>query len=64
MVSEYERDVTHVIATVNEKGMGTKRTLKLMQGIADGKWIVGTTWAEACVRAGKRVSEAPYELKG
>ena len=44
--------------------MGTKRTLKLMQGIADGKWIVSEAWAAACVRSLSRVDEAEYELKG
>ena len=56
--------MTHVIAATNSAGMGTKRTLKLMQGIADGKWIVSEAWAAACVRSLSRVDEAEYELKG
>eukprot|EP00035_Acanthoeca_spectabilis_P030743 m.10699 g.10699 ORF g.10699 m.10699 type:complete len:1025 (-) comp4350_c0_seq1:1863-4937(-) len=64
VVTEYERDVTHVVTPTIENNLCTKRTLKFMQGVADGKWMVGVKWAEACIAKGVCVDEAPFEITG
>jgi hypothetical protein len=64
VVSEYERDVTHIVTPTNADGFCTKRTLKFMQGVADGKWVVGPKWVQACVDADATADETPFEVKG
>jgi len=41
-----------------------KRTLKFAQGVLAGCWVVTSAWLEACVRAGQRVAEEPFEVRG
>ncbi|CAO2823376.1 unnamed protein product [Amaranthus hypochondriacus] len=59
--ASWNPSVTHVIASTNEKG-ACKRTLKVMMGILEGKWILSIKWAQACNKAMKLVDETPYEI--
>ncbi|CAN6470170.1 unnamed protein product [Victoria cruziana] len=53
--------VTHVIASIDENG-ACRRTLKILMGILEGKWIVNINWVKACLEAVEPVNEMPYEI--
>ncbi|CDY32524.1 BnaA09g50720D [Brassica napus] len=53
--------VTHVIASTNEKGACT-RTLKVLMGILNGKWIINADWMKASLEASQPVDEEQYEI--
>ncbi|XP_066584290.1 uncharacterized protein [Prorops nasuta] len=59
-VTQFETEVTHVIVEIKGNG-GAPKTLKYLQGVAYGRWIVGFPWVEACVRSQELVDEEPYE---
>ncbi|XP_021662104.2 protein BREAST CANCER SUSCEPTIBILITY 1 homolog isoform X2 [Hevea brasiliensis] len=73
IVSEFERlsgvivlknwdlSVTHVIASTNENG-ACRRTLKILMGILEGKWILNIEWVKACMKAMELVQEEKYEI--
>ncbi|XVE77960.1 hypothetical protein DITRI_Ditri13aG0106100 [Diplodiscus trichospermus] len=54
-------DVTHVIASTDEKGACT-RTLKVLMAISNGKWVLKMDWIKACMEAMHPVNEEPYEI--
>jgi hypothetical protein len=64
--------VTHVVTRCVSGGGGggggservCKRTLKYAQGVLAGCWVVSDGWLAACVAAGARVAEAPFEISG
>ncbi|ESQ36529.1 hypothetical protein EUTSA_v10006912mg [Eutrema salsugineum] len=53
--------VTHVIASTDEKGACT-RTLKVLMGILNGKWIINAGWIKASLEASQPVDEEPFEI--
>ncbi|CAN8295721.1 unnamed protein product [Cochlearia groenlandica] len=53
--------VTHVIASTDEKGACT-RTLKVLMGILNGKWIINADWMKASLEASQHVDEEPFEI--
>ncbi|KAK9268132.1 hypothetical protein L1049_010572 [Liquidambar formosana] len=53
--------VTHVIASTDENG-ACRRTLKILMGILEGKWILSIDWIKACMKAMKPVDEEQYEI--
>lgn len=57
----WEPNVTHVIAATDKKGACT-RTLKVLMGILNGKWILTMDWVKACTEANHPVNEEPYEV--
>ncbi|OWM63832.1 protein BREAST CANCER SUSCEPTIBILITY 1 homolog [Punica granatum] len=73
MVSKFERSsrvtvrkkwdskVTHVIASTDENG-ACRRTLKVLMGILEGKWILSVDWIKACIEAMGHVDEQKYEI--
>ncbi|XP_010457426.1 PREDICTED: BRCA1-associated RING domain protein 1-like isoform X2 [Camelina sativa] len=54
-------NVTHVIASTDEKGACT-RTLKVLMGILNGKWIINADWMKASLEASQPVDEEPFEI--
>ncbi|XP_010482968.1 PREDICTED: BRCA1-associated RING domain protein 1-like isoform X2 [Camelina sativa] len=54
-------NVTHVIASTDEKGACT-RTLKVLMGILNGKWIVNADWIQASLEASQPVDEETFEI--
>ncbi|KAM6551970.1 hypothetical protein CsatB_001778 [Cannabis sativa] len=58
---KWESNVTHVIASTDESG-ACKRTLKVLMGILDGKWILSMKWIKACMEAMKLVDEECFEV--
>ncbi|KAJ4824240.1 hypothetical protein Tsubulata_018061 [Turnera subulata] len=73
MVSEFEKlsgitvlknwdlSVTHVIASTDGNG-SCRRTLKILMGILEGKWILNVEWVRACMKAKRLVPEEQYEI--
>lgn len=61
--SRFDQKVTHLIVTCDESG-NTQRTLKFLQCVAAGCWIVSVGWAHKCLAQGHRVDEAPFEARG
>ncbi|KAK9706992.1 hypothetical protein RND81_07G166000 [Saponaria officinalis] len=58
---KWNPSVTHVIASTVENG-ACKRTLKVLKGILEGKWILSIKWVRDCTKALKLVEETPYEI--
>ncbi|XP_062094809.1 protein BREAST CANCER SUSCEPTIBILITY 1 homolog isoform X2 [Humulus lupulus] len=58
---KWESNVTHVIASADESG-ACRRTLKVLMGILDGKWILSMKWIKACMEAMKLVDEECFEI--
>ncbi|KAL0039358.1 hypothetical protein WJX79_004746 [Trebouxia sp. C0005] len=59
-----DQHTTHVIVQVNAGELCQQRSLKYFQGLAQGCWLVGWTWLEACAAAGCWVPEEGYEVAG
>ncbi|OMO98242.1 hypothetical protein CCACVL1_04278 [Corchorus capsularis] len=57
----WKSDVTHVIASTDEKGACT-RTLEVLMAISNGKWVLKMDWIKACMQAMHPVHEEPYEI--
>lgn len=60
-VTQFDRDVTHVIVKASKENNGANKTLKYLQGIAHRKWIVTHEWVVSSLREGRLVNEEPYE---
>ncbi|KAK7835722.1 brca1-associated ring domain protein 1 [Quercus suber] len=57
----WKPNVTHVIAATDAQGACT-RTLKVLMGILNGRWILKIDWIKACMEAMHPVNEEPYEV--
>ncbi|XP_058765353.1 protein BREAST CANCER SUSCEPTIBILITY 1 homolog [Vicia villosa] len=57
----WDSSVTHVIASTDENG-ACRRTLKVLMGILEGKWILSIEWIKACIREAGPVDEDLYEV--
>ncbi|KAK6917118.1 hypothetical protein RJ641_017869 [Dillenia turbinata] len=62
VLKNWSSDVTHVIASVDANG-ACRRTLKVLMGILEGKWILSIDWIKACMKAMEPVDEEQYEIK-
>lgn len=60
-LTQFKEEVTHVIVKVDEENNGASKTLKYLQGIAYGKWIVSYQWVIDSLREKKLVNEEHYE---
>nr|XP_034184475.1 breast cancer type 1 susceptibility protein homolog isoform X2 [Osmia lignaria] len=60
-LTQFEEEVTHVIVKVDEGNNGASKTLKYLQGIAHGKWIVSYQWVIDSLKERKLVNEERYE---
>ncbi|CAN6689452.1 unnamed protein product [Malus baccata var. baccata] len=61
VLKNWDSSVTHIIASTDENG-AYRRTLKVLMGILEGKWILSVEWINACTEAMKLVDEEPYEI--
>ncbi|OMO74993.1 hypothetical protein CCACVL1_16363 [Corchorus capsularis] len=61
VLKRWDSSVTHIIASTDENG-ACKRTLKILMGILEGKWILNINWVKACIKAMKPVDELEYEI--
>ncbi|EDV56412.2 microcephalin [Drosophila erecta] len=55
-------DPTVTQHTTHLVSLEPRRTLNLLRGLMRGVWIVSYQWVLASIRAGKWISEEPYEL--
>lgn len=56
-------DATHFLTCVNDCGKA-KRTLKYLQAIACGAWILCENWMDACIANNGWVDEVSFQIKG
>ncbi|GLT97125.1 hypothetical protein SLE2022_147070 [Rubroshorea leprosula] len=61
VLKKWDSSVTHVIASTDENG-ASRRTLKILMGILEGKWILNMEWVKACMKAMEPVDEEKYEI--
>ncbi|KAM7258640.1 hypothetical protein ACFE04_014381 [Oxalis oulophora] len=61
VLKNWDSSVTHVIASTDEN-KACKRTLKVLMGTLEGKWILSIEWIKACMKAGEPVDEEQYEI--
>ncbi|CAL0334681.1 unnamed protein product [Lupinus luteus] len=61
VLKKWDSSVTHVIASADENG-ACKRTLKVLLGILEGKWVVNIEWIKACLKEMGHVDEERYEI--
>ncbi|CAO3681408.1 unnamed protein product [Umbelopsis ramanniana] len=63
VVDNFSQEVTHIVTTTDQKNLA-RRTLKYLQGIVCGIWIVDKAWLEKCKIAGRFVTEDDDEVDG
>ncbi|XP_064644196.1 BRCA1-associated RING domain protein 1-like isoform X2 [Lineus longissimus] len=63
IVTEFSPEVSHVITGVNSEGM-CARTLKYLNAVLLGKWILNFEWVESCLQFSDRVCEEGFEVPG
>lgn len=63
VVDKFNEKVTHLITVCNDVGH-CQRTMKFLQAILTGKWILNYSWVEECIAFKRRVFEEPYEVVG
>lgn len=59
----FSQKVTHLVSGVNAQGQ-CPRTLKYLQAVLAGKWIVHTEWLAHCVENRLHVNEEAFEVPG
>lgn len=63
LVNEFSLSVTHIVTATNTKGV-CPRTLKYLNGVLTGKWIVKYQWILESLQKKTWVDETPFEVKG
>ncbi|XP_060597871.1 BRCA1-associated RING domain protein 1-like isoform X2 [Ruditapes philippinarum] len=63
LIDEVTPEVTHIVTMFNNEGM-CPRTIKIVQGILLGKWILNMEWLETCTQVGSLVCEEAFEAQG
>ncbi|XP_072036784.1 BRCA1-associated RING domain protein 1-like [Amphiura filiformis] len=63
VVNEFRPDITHLVAGCTAEGV-CMRTIKYLQAILTGKWVVNFTWVMECLKKKHRVDERPHEIPG
>lgn len=61
--TEYNASVTHVIGKTSEDALMV-RSMKTMQAILDGNWILPFRWIEECMVKGVILKEEAFEFTG
>ncbi|GAB6026798.1 BRCA1-associated RING domain protein 1 [Chamberlinius hualienensis] len=63
LVDTFNDEVTHLVASDN--GQRTcSRTLKYLNGVLKGIWVVSTDWVDECLIKQRFVKENSFEIKG
>ncbi|PAN39049.1 hypothetical protein PAHAL_7G216900 [Panicum hallii] len=62
VTNSWSSNVTHVIASTDERG-ACARTLKVLMAILAGKWVLNVNWLKACIEAREPIPEEPYEVR-
>lgn len=56
--------VSHLVVSTDKNNLMKQRTMKYMQALAKGIWIVSTRWLEDSIAAGQVLNESAYEVRG
>jgi hypothetical protein len=60
--SRFNNSTTHVVVHVDEKGILNQRTMKYLQALVAGIWIVSADWLVDCLSSSTILAEKPYEV--
>ncbi|GFR97895.1 BRCA1-associated RING domain protein 1 [Elysia marginata] len=63
LLEDHSVEVTHSINGVNADGL-CARTLKYLNALLNGAWIVSPEWVGECLKQKKRVNEEDFEVLG
>ncbi|XP_077978849.1 uncharacterized protein LOC144434269 [Glandiceps talaboti] len=63
VVEEFDGSVTHVVTVCNDDGQ-CPRTMKFLQGVLNGKWIISYEWVKTCIEKKKHEEEQYFEVTG
>ncbi|XP_006824924.1 BRCA1-associated RING domain protein 1-like [Saccoglossus kowalevskii] len=63
VLDEFDDSVSHVVTSCNEDGQ-CPRTMKYLQAILHGKWIVSFDWVTTCLKKQQLVEEQYFEVTG
>ncbi|XP_013404512.1 BRCA1-associated RING domain protein 1-like [Lingula anatina] len=63
LATDFSLEVTHVVTTVNAEGM-CPRTMKYLQAVLTGKWVVNFEWVSLCLEYKHHVCEEAFEVPG
>ncbi|KAK9815301.1 hypothetical protein WJX72_001308 [[Myrmecia] bisecta] len=63
VANEWQSGITHVICGVEATGRA-RRTLKYMQGVLAGAWVLDASWLRASLQAGHALPEDAFEVPG
>nr|XP_031844675.1 breast cancer type 1 susceptibility protein homolog [Nomia melanderi] len=59
--TQFDPSVTHVIVK-EDKGNSASKTLKYLQGVAHGKWVVGYQWVIDSLKEARPINAENYEV--
>ncbi|XP_077295392.1 uncharacterized protein LOC143917686 [Arctopsyche grandis] len=57
----FSKDMTHLIVKVDQDNISS-RSVKYMQAVASGCWIVSFKWAEQCINTKSHAEESEFEV--
>ncbi|CAN7996004.1 unnamed protein product [Ixodes hexagonus] len=64
-LSSFSKEVTHLVVSCDKHGNCRQRTLKVLNALVTGTWILSFSWRrKACLREQRRVDESEHEAKG
>ncbi|XP_071102805.1 BRCA1-associated RING domain protein 1-like [Haliotis cracherodii] len=63
VVERFVPEVTHVITSCNQQGQ-CPRTLKFLNAVLGGKWILSIEWLDLCLEYRQKVCEEAFEVPG
>ncbi|XP_038044952.1 BRCA1-associated RING domain protein 1-like [Patiria miniata] len=63
VISEFGLGVTHLVASCNRDDL-CMRTMKYLNAILSGVWVVSFNWITECLKKKSRAAETKFEVKG
>ncbi|BFY99083.1 hypothetical protein BsWGS_02123 [Bradybaena similaris] len=63
VVDDFSTEVSHLITGVNAEGM-CPRTLKYLNVVLAGQWVISTKWLTTCLEHNSRAPEEEFEIAG
>ncbi|PIK60991.1 putative BRCA1-associated RING domain protein 1-like [Apostichopus japonicus] len=63
VTSDFTQNITHLVANAAAEGR-CSRTMKFLQAVLLGKWVVNFSWVEECLKGKGLVPEVNHEICG
>ncbi|PIK47234.1 putative BRCA1-associated RING domain protein 1 [Apostichopus japonicus] len=63
VTSDFTQNITHLVANAASEGR-CSRTMKFLQAVLLGKWVVNFSWVEECLKGKGLVPEVNHEICG